>query len=98
MHQNHLDQSTEPQRLTIENDQLMSSAQKRFYISPQCDIAREQLQALVDNNQYDTRSPYYATSSLSFIERHLYYLSQHPTLELNGYISNLKLMTRIRSS
>src|SRR4051812_10375633 len=78
---------------SIENDQLMSPTQKRFYASETCNEARAQLQALVDNPKYNTDSDYYQTSSLDFVERHLYHLSTHPNTNLLGYISNLKLMT-----
>lgn len=96
----HIDIVEEPlntEDITVKGDRLISLAQKRFFASEQCDEAREQLQAIVDSGQYDTQSSYYAASSFSFIERHLNYLSLHPNLGIHGYISNLKLMTRIRS-
>lgn len=98
MSQDSLEKQLNPLQVAVENDQLMSSAQKRFYASEQCDEARKQLQALVDSDQYETNPSYHLANPLSFIERHLYYLSIRPPIELNGYISNLKLMTRIRNT
>jgi hypothetical protein len=75
----------------------LSLAQTKFYASDQCHTARGMLQDLVDSAEYETDSSYYS-GGLKFCERHLDYLSRHPNLALSGYISNLKLMTRRRSS
>lgn len=87
-----------PQSVTEDSsDEIaMTPSQKRFYVSERCDSAREALQNLVDSPQYDTESSYFSSNTLDFVDRHLHYLSTHPTIELQGYISNLKLMTRVR--
>lgn len=74
---------------------LLSLAQQKFYASERCDDARRMLQELVDNTSFDTKSQYYEGVS-DFIERHLNYLSKQPKLDIMGYISNLRLMTRRR--
>lgn len=74
----------------------LTQAQKRFYASEQCIAAREALQALVDNGQYNTDSDYYSENVRGFVDRHLHFLSTHPNASLAGYISNLKLMIRSR--
>lgn len=71
-------------------------AQCKFYASEQCLSAREALKNMVGDQHYGTNSKYYQQSALGFIERHLHYLSLHPTVNVNGYLSNLKLMTRKR--
>jgi len=71
-------------------------ARAKFYASERCEAARIMLDKLVHSTDYDTESTYYV-DSLEFCERHLDYLSRHPNLELNGYMSNLRLMTRKRS-
>lgn len=78
-------------------DPRWSQAQAKFYASEQCLEARRAFQALVVDSDYDTNSDYFKTD-VTFIERHLDYLSRHPGLELAGYLSNLKLMTRKRQS
>jgi len=72
---------------------LLTHAQKRFYASSACEEARELLQALVDDPAYNTDPSRLMDNFTTFVERHLYYLSGHPQTNLNGYISNLKLMT-----
>jgi hypothetical protein len=75
----------------------LTPGQKRFYNSEQCVEARQALQALVDNPQYDTDSEYYSNNERAFVDRHLHFLSMHPGTHLAGYISNLKLMTNTKS-
>jgi hypothetical protein len=81
---------------TSDTDTVMTSTQRRFYASEQCLTARMALQHMVDSQQYNTGSSYFNGNELGFVDRHLYYLSTHPTTPLDGYLSNLKLMTRIR--
>ena len=41
----------------------------------------------------------YSTSSkdgMSFVDKHMRYMSQYPTLDRQQYVQNLKLMTKIR--
>jgi hypothetical protein len=85
----------DPQELTIEGTQLVSYAQKRFYTSELCKEARERLQDLVNSSEHDTDSTYYK-EALAFVDRHLQYISLHPKVNLDGYISNLKLMTSVK--
>jgi len=86
------------QRTTGDGGPIMTSVQKRFYVSEQCLTARVALQHMVDSPLYDTNSSYFNGNELGFVDRHLYYLSTHPTMQLEGYLSNLRLMTRIRPS
>ena len=79
----------------LDSEALMTPAQRRFYTSEQCSEAREALQRLVDNPAYNTDSTYFSGNELAFVDRHLYYLSTHASVNLEGYISNLRLMTRI---
>jgi hypothetical protein len=74
----------------------LTPAQKRFYASDQCETARQALQELVDNPLYNTDSDYYSDNARDFVDRHLHVLSTRPTANLAGYISNLKLMTKLR--
>lgn len=84
--------------LLQETEVVMTPTQKRFYASDECISARMALQQLVDNPQFNTDSSYFSGNELGFVDRHLYYLSTHPTTRLQGYISNLRLMTRIKTS
>lgn len=85
-------QGQQPQQYTIQNNQLASAAQQRYFASELCQQACQQLQALAANPQYDTDSAIQEQDTCSFVDRHLYYLSMHPNTKLDGYISNLKIM------
>ena len=81
---------------STETKVVMTLAQSRFYASEQCLTARMALQQLVNSPQYNTDSSYFDGYALGFVDRHLYYLSTHPSTLVDGYISNLRLMTRVR--
>jgi hypothetical protein len=83
---------------TIDNHQLVSHAQRRFYASAACQEARVLLQALVDSPDHNTEALTLTSDPVSFIERHLRHLSSYPTNDPVGYVSNLKIMTSIRRS
>ncbi len=76
----------------------LTLAQKRFYASEQCTAARRALQLMVEDQCYDTDSLYYQHSALDFVERHLHYLSTQPIVNIDGYLSNLRLMTNTKRS
>jgi len=84
-------------QLLNEEEVVMTPTQRRFYASDDCITARMALQHLVDNPLYNTDSSYFSGNELGFVDRHLYYLSTHPTTQLTGYISNLRLMTKIHA-
>ncbi len=83
---------------TVENNQFVTHAQKRFYASDLCKEARGLLQALVDSPDYNTTPSPLIINPDPFVERHLNRLSMHPDINLDGYISNLKLMTSTKHS
>ena len=74
----------------------LTPGQKRFYASTQCETARQALEDILGNPQYDTESSYFSSNDLGFIDRHLHHLSTHPSTNVTGYISNLKLMTNTK--
>jgi len=88
------DQADKPIDNPNESDPVLTLGQKRFYASAQCSEARIALKQMVDNPAFDTDSEYFRGSTLAFVDRHLHYLSTHPTTNLIGYLSNLRLMTR----
>lgn len=75
---------------------VMTPSQKRFYASEQCLMARKALQDMVDSSSYNTDSDYFNGGTLGFVDRHLYYLSTHAMTNVDGYLSNLKLMTNVK--
>lgn len=73
-----------------------SLTQKRFYASERGREARKMLQELVASADYET-SFKALQDSPPFSERHLDIMSRQPRLNLDGYMSNLRIMTRKRT-
>lgn len=73
-----------------------------FYNSAEGVETKQALQAMLSDTNYHTSATYSANSELhednliSFVEKHMTYLDQHPTVDARSYVSNLRLMTRIR--
>lgn len=63
---------------------------------------RHRLERIALSSTYNTASSYSANSSLypdnliPFVDKHMNYLINHPKLEADHYLANLKLMTRVR--
>ena len=65
------------------------------------EVAQEvykELQAMAESPAYKTESSYSPSSieRTSFVDKHMKYLSMHQKLDYRHYISNLKLMTKVR--
>lgn len=62
----------------------------------------EELRNLDQNKLYNTEATYSANSSLypnniiPFVDKHMAYLTSHPSVDPDLYMANLRLMTRIR--
>lgn len=73
------------------------SAQK-FLVSKEAETIRETLEAMMDDPEFNTTSLYSSAAGEKqlFVDKHLRYLSLHTNLNADHYLSNLRLMTRIR--
>lgn len=64
--------------------------------------ARKTLDAMVSDSLYVTEPSFiassekYADNLIPFVDKHLAYLSSNSSISAEQYLSNLKLMTRIR--
>lgn len=64
--------------------------------------AKAELQAMANDPAYATEDTYssnserYPDNTISFVDKHINYLSLHPKVNPEHYVSNLKLMTRLR--
>lgn len=73
-----------------------------FYNSEEGVEIKLALQAMLSDTNYSTEATYSANTELhednliSFVEKHMTYLDQHPAIDARNYLSNLRLMTRIR--
>jgi len=80
---------------------ILSESKKRFLASDEAKWATEQLQLMVDDDQYITpsKSIYVRAEmhTLSYIEWNLMYLCEHPQTRVNDYLSNQRLRSKIRS-
>lgn len=63
---------------------------------------RRQLQSMVADGNYATRSSYSANTALypdniiPFVDKHMEYLRNHPATDPQHYLSNLRLITRVK--
>lgn len=65
------------------------------------DVAKSvcaELAAMEENPNYRTESSYSPTSEerISFVDKHVRYLSTHQKIDYRQYLSNLKLMTKVK--
>lgn len=73
-----------------------------FYSSDEGVDAYRQLKAMEADANFVTRSAYaadtskYPDNTISFVDKHMTYLHTHPNTDVQGYISNLRLMNRIK--
>lgn len=82
----------------------MSTLKKRisFFDSAEGLAIKQTLQGMTIDSVYNTVSSYSANTDLhpdnliSFTEKHMQYLNKHPSVDPERYISNLRLMTKIR--
>ena len=63
---------------------------------------RLEFQKMTDDVLYNTSSTYnrdtslYPDNLIPFVDKHMNYLVDHPKLEADKYLANVKLITRIR--
>ncbi len=82
----------------------MSTMKKKNYLvdSVEGDNIKQELQQMAADQAFNTMSSYsantklYANNSITFVEKHMAYLNNNPTVDPNLYLSNLRLMTRVR--
>ncbi len=73
-----------------------------FYTSEEGITAADVLRSMVLDKMYMTEPTFsantekYSDNRIPFIDKHLEYLKNHPSTNTDHYLSNLKLMTKIR--
>jgi hypothetical protein len=82
----------------------MPTAKKRVHFK-ESELGVEIKQALIamaSDTRFNTVSSYssntttYPDHLISFVDKHMEYLENHPTTDPGQYVSNLRLMTRIK--
>ncbi len=73
-------------------------SQQKFLDSEAATLIHEQLVQMMNDKTFNTSSTYAATreNNLPFDEKHMNYLSDHPKLNPDHCVANLRLMTRIK--
>lgn len=80
----------------------ITASQRKFLDSPEGQLLKQALSSMERDATYNTNSSYiangikYPGNNISFADKHMQYLLEHPKLEPHHYLSNLKLMTRIK--
>jgi len=76
-----------------------SLSAQRFLDSKEADLIRDTLKSMMTDPAFNTKSMYSpaAGGEVLFVDKHIEYLSQHTSLNVEHYLSNLRLMTRITS-
>ncbi len=73
-----------------------------FFATQEGDEFKQTLREMERDNSFITESGYsanaelYPDHSISFVDRHVAYIKAHPSTDPSQYLSNLKLMTRVR--
>ncbi len=77
---------------------LATNEYKRtFMASEDAGTIRLELERMVTDPSYVTKTFYSPLNSdISFVDKHLTYLSEHPKLKSSEYLANLRLMTKAR--
>jgi len=76
-----------------------NSRQQAFFKSEAAMTAEAELKLMANDPRYNTQGTFsarYSSNLMPFVERHMKYLSEHPKLDTQHYLSNLKLMTKIK--
>ena len=74
----------------------LTTKTKNFLASQQAIDIREELTRMTEDPNYNTRPTYSAAAKgdVTFVERHMSYLSLHLSVNPEHYLSNLKLITK----
>lgn len=74
----------------------MDTRTKAFFESDNGKIQHMELVGMTESEDYNTASSYTVVdpNGLSFVKKHMKYMSQYPNMNHAQYVSNLKLMTR----
>lgn len=76
--------------------------QADFVSSEEGQQIKQALESMLDNEKYSTESSYstngdlYPDNVMPFIDKHMHYLTSHPSVDPAHYLANLRLITRVR--
>ena len=73
-----------------------------FFISEDGKAAFDELTAMAADKAYHTKSSYtantkeYSDNLIPFVDKHMAYLRDHPNTNCRQYLSNLRLITKLK--
>jgi hypothetical protein len=79
----------------------MLKSRKNFLETDEGQEIKLKLQEMGESGLYNTRSSYtsntelYPDNLMSFVDKHINYLVNHPELEPKTYLANVRLVTRL---
>jgi len=82
----------------------MSTTKKRsdFLTTEEGIYAKKTLIHMMSDEKYNTKASYsadavkYPNNLIPFVDKHIKYLIEHQSVNLDHYLSNLRLMTRLK--
>ena len=77
---------------------INTHATQKYLDSDIAKLVNIELEAMAASSEYNTESSYSPSSTerITFVDKHMKYLSTHQKVDYRHYISNLKLMTKIK--
>ena len=73
-----------------------------FYASEEATQIKQTLLDMLGDAKYNTVASYSANSEkypdnqIPFVDKHMGYLNTHPSVDINHYLANLRLITKVR--
>lgn len=80
----------------------VSFKQANYYHTEEGQTALATLKEMATNIRYNTQSTYssnsdaYPDNQMPFVDHHMRYLSMHQAVNIDHYLANLRLLTRVR--
>ena len=73
-------------------------SRQKFLASDEAELIRVDLKKMTADPCFNTKSMYSASTldDVTFVDKHMKYLADHPKLNPQQYLSNIRLMTRIK--
>ena len=82
----------------------MPTATRKYLLTPEeVERVENELRKMLEDDNFNTLSSYiastevYSDHKIPFVQKHMAYLRSHPKVNPDQYLSNLRMMTKIRA-
>jgi hypothetical protein len=82
----------------------MPTATRKYLLTPEeVERVENELGKMLEDDNFNTLSSYiastevYSDHQIPFVQKHMAYLRSHPKVNPDQYLSNLRMMTKIRA-